>query len=389
MTFDEVKDRYLNKRSGNKRTAAEIALLQEGVIDDDDDDSMDEPRKKRRKINRKTKQTTIMEQFQPSDLTGINTIDELFDEKEFCILNCYPSNTDIKTDISNDDTFMVMDINNNNNESKNDENIKLTKLNKYNINKNMLEKLIHSHSGIITQNPLVSTNYIIASKKTPKVENMITMNVHNIIKPDWIFDCIKEDRIINFAPHHLIYSNIETQQTIKKDYDIYGDHFTKNTTVDILKDCFNKIELKHQNNSINNNNIIYNSNNIWLKPEWMIDDYDQMILETDYNLFRSCHIYVNFFDDYIRDNIQMKIRLYGGIILNKITFECTHIIVDKHNFKNINKINDKIRTMMNSNKYKYRPHIITQNWIFDSIKSKQGLLDCKLYQPFVQTFQKL
>ena len=363
ISLKEIKDKFNNKKQHHHaRTAAEIAILMQ-------DDNI-QPRKKRKISSRNV--PTIMDQFCPADISNIEIKSNIFQNLEFCVLNGMEQINDNLDDEQNDDY-----------------------LKKY--NKKELEKLIVANGGIITQNPMLqSTNHLIAERMTTRVSNIIGSDIShwNVIRPIWLIHSAENKRLLPFQPTHLLYSTRSTSNLLKQNFDKFGDHFMKPTNIDDLKACFRKMN----RNKININKDKINKNGInWLKPEWGIDDEEEMMLIGGYNRFKRCNIYIDYYEplniDQTRNGklklssslrmIESRLKLYGATISKYLDVNVTHIVVDNDDKPRprLKKINQRISEMMNDINYKWRPYLITAKWVQDSIKSTLVSEDYHKYAP--------
>eukprot|EP01084_Bolivina_argentea_P300133 517431_1 len=357
ISLKEIQDKFKYKSNHHHtRTAAEIAL-------------MDEQPKKKRKINRQRNAPSIMDKFRPADVTNIEIISDIFDGKEFCVLNGMEMMDNVMDQDDNDHDLRRFD-------------------------KQELEKLIASHSGIFVQNPLtLSTNYLIAEKITPRVNNIIKSNtsIFNIIRPIWLIESVKNKRILPLSPTYMIYSTKTTTNKLKQKFDKYGDHFERPTTIDNLYQVFKKIKV--------NKNELNNDNNNWLKKEWNISDDEEDMLIGGWNRFKKCIIYIDYYDPININNeneykckfkwssslrlIEKRLQLYGAKISKYLNCNVTHIIVDNNDKERprLKSINERITQMMNDKNYKWRPYLITKQWVEDSIRGQNVITDYTKYAP--------
>ncbi len=87
----EIQEKFKYKSNHMVRTAAEIALI-------------DDQPKKKRKINRQRNIPTVMNKFRPADVSNIEIISNIFEDKEFCVLNGMEmcDNTNMENDCDDD-----------------------------------------------------------------------------------------------------------------------------------------------------------------------------------------------------------------------------------------------------------------------------------------------
>eukprot|EP01083_Nonionella_stella_P007624 21959_1 len=336
ISLKEIEAKFNDKSNfHHKRTAAEIALLNEE----------NEPRKKRRKTTRSV--PSIMGKFRPADTSKVDITSEMLEGKEFCVLN-----------------GMEM-------------------MNSEQYTKQELEKLIVANGGIITQNPLIlSTEFLIAEKITPRVNNIIKSDRWqlDVIRPLWLIQCVDAKRLLPLAPTFMIHSTRKTQNQLQQQYDRFGDHYARPTNVDTLREVLRKMQADDGDDD-----------GEWLKKEWQISDDEEMLLIGGYNRFRRCKVYV----DYEKESsslrmVEARLQLYGANIAKQLDVTVTHIVVDKnHSHKprhRLKAIRDKMSEMMNDSEYKWRPYLVTAQWVEDSIRSSAVIEEYHKYVPWTLSF---
>lgn len=360
ISLKEIQEKFNDKKQHHHaKTAAEIAILMQ--------DDNEPPRKKRKIGSRKA--PTIMPQFLPADTSNIQIQSDIFKDLEFCVINGLNS--------------------------------------KY--NKQELERLVVANGGIITQNPMIqSTNHLIAENITKRVSNIIDSGIShwNIIKPIWLIQCNDNKRLLPFQPLHMLYSTKSTSNLLKENYDKFGDHFVKPTNIDDLKQCFKKMN-KTMNKTINTKEEKYQDGITWLKPEWGINDEEEIMLIGGYNRFKRCNIYIDYYEPLNMDQsydgksfiklssslrmIEARLKLYGATISKYLDTNVTHIVVDNDDKPRprLKQINQRISEMMNDINYKWRPYVLTAKWVTDSIKSNIVSEDYHKYAPRKLSFPSI
>lgn len=120
-----------------------------------------------------------------------------------------------------------------------------------------LESLVKAHGGTIVQRESQSpTLIIIADKRLVKVQALEKRSTNNIIRPIWIFDCIKQAEadmgsppfVLPFEPNrHMFFLRDEDQLDIEKNMDEYGDSYTRDLEdVDELHTIFSHMPTKFE-----------------------------------------------------------------------------------------------------------------------------------------------
>lgn len=101
-----------------------------------------------------------------------------------------------------------------------------------------LKRIMLAHGGIYHTYQKSNTTFIIASNLPDvKIRQITSTSSSKIIKPQWIVDCLKEERIIDYS-NYLLYSNCTSNQRKITDF---------RTETDVSSDDLkNKIELEEK-----------------------------------------------------------------------------------------------------------------------------------------------
>ncbi|ETO14798.1 DNA ligase IV [Reticulomyxa filosa] len=348
MTLDEMLLRMEDMRANvknSKESAHNQHIGNDNDIDNDkENDNGNNDSKNQRQRKRMRKTVTVMAEFLPLNKETVEIKSNLFQQKEFCVLMAGDSKTEI-------------------------------------------EKLIAENGGHITANPLLrSTEWIVADTITPKVKSIICANVYDILRPNYIFDCIKHGCLINISPVHLLHSTQETKKNLQKDYDRFGDHYLQYATVDTLNSIFTKIDLLKCEEEENDDHIV----------DTLSDDEQMVLCSSRYRIFQRFVFYLDYYrpiPSYLTKNLQdqcinvresylhlikRKIEIYGGKVSEYLDWNVTHIVYDSaHRILEMHKI---IRQMMDDSRFIHTPHEISYRWICDSI-SQMRALDENNYHP--------
>lgn len=87
-----------------------------------------------------------------------------------------------------------------------------------------LEKLVVEYGGSKVQNFMKGTNYVVAEDcESMKVQNLIDRQQINIIKPVWVYDCIRFGVSVPFSPRYMAHANTELKKRFDKEMTKYGD----------------------------------------------------------------------------------------------------------------------------------------------------------------------
>ncbi|CAL1282897.1 unnamed protein product [Larinioides sclopetarius] len=147
----------------------------------------------------KEKIATVAPHFRPTDTSSIQKVSELFKDKEICVI------------------FASLE------------------------RKQAVEKLIVQHGGKCVQNPGNNTFCVVCDKTTAKVKNIISTGLYDVVKCEWIDNCIQNKKLLSWVPNDLFYATEETHKNLGEFFDKYGDSFTEDVTEYSLKKVFNNI----------------------------------------------------------------------------------------------------------------------------------------------------
>ncbi|PHH52026.1 DNA ligase 4 [Ceratocystis fimbriata CBS 114723] len=108
-----------------------------------------------------------------------------------------------------------------------------------------LELLIKAHGGIVRQRVSDSPDDImvlVADRKVVSVASAIKKGGLDVIRPQWILDCISQPSGGSILPYegarHLLHATPITQKQVSETIDIFGDSFARDISIEELKDLF-------------------------------------------------------------------------------------------------------------------------------------------------------
>ncbi|XP_005997060.1 DNA ligase 4 [Latimeria chalumnae] len=275
-----------------------------------------EPGKKRKIMPKVKKVIGIMEQFKAQDLSNVSKVSNIFEDVEFCV------------------------INGNNEHSKTE-----------------LEKGIAECGGLVVQNPGPETYCAIAGTENVRVKNITSSNKHDVVKVEWLLDCLKKREFVPWQPCHMIHMSPSTEQHFACEYDRYGDSFYADTAEHQLKEVFlriSKTKLKVRLDTIAE-----------LEQRYSWD-------ESPLRMFREYVVYVDLY--YIISDTAAKIqgtgldirvlelRFHGAKVVTQLDECVSHVIVsDDHSRVS------ELKALRRTFKKKFK--IVSDLWVIDSVKT--------------------
>ncbi|KAL2011562.1 hypothetical protein VTN00DRAFT_4280 [Thermoascus crustaceus] len=114
-----------------------------------------------------------------------------------------------------------------------------------------LEQLVKANGGRIYQTNTVAPDTVcIGDRRTVKVASVQKGGKENIIRPLWLFDCIKQnqadagmpDFLLPLEPRHMFFTKEDQREEIENNVDRYMDSYARDTTVAELKEIFNRMD---------------------------------------------------------------------------------------------------------------------------------------------------
>ena len=121
--------------------------------------------------------------------------------------------------------------------------------------KEELEQLVKANGGKVFQQRNASMKTIcVGDRRTTKVAALTKINEVDIIRPSWIFDCIKQaevDRekppfLLPVEPRHLFATFDGSKQLVERNIDKYNDSFARDISVDELGDILDTMPAKSE-----------------------------------------------------------------------------------------------------------------------------------------------
>ncbi|RPA92763.1 ATP-dependent DNA ligase [Choiromyces venosus 120613-1] len=241
-----------------------------------------------------------------------------------------------------------------------------------------IEQLIKSHGGKIyqTENAVSCTN-IIGDRNNVKISALKKKGTHDIIRPAWIFDCIRQHEldlqrghkgcyIIPIEPRHILHASGSAERRATAALDQFGDSYARDLTMEELS------KLLHDMPGTFDRTFAAD----FVKG---LDELDQRELdELPGWMFKSLVIYVDM-QDQGQANKNLKppecLALFAGarIAQDLQDPDITHIVASS-NRQRLQELRDMI-------KWRPRiPRIVTKDWLESSLEART-ILDAERFLP--------
>ncbi|EMC97943.1 hypothetical protein BAUCODRAFT_120861 [Baudoinia panamericana UAMH 10762] len=104
-----------------------------------------------------------------------------------------------------------------------------------------LEQLIKANGGNVVASEKDSKTLLVADRNLVKVASLQKRDERNIVRPCWLFDCIKQGELLPFEPQHLFYTISTDAGKFDDAVDEYGDSYARDATPDELLTLFNRM----------------------------------------------------------------------------------------------------------------------------------------------------
>eukprot|EP00731_Ephydatia_muelleri_P033439 Em0029g45a len=295
------------------------------------DGSEDQPATKRRKTtsSRIEKPRGVASQFKQTDVSDVEKVSKMFEGKELCVINGPPGT------------------------SKED-----------------LERKIAEHGGTFVQNPGPKTFCVVVHSLVVRAKNVIKTGLYDVVKADWLQQCLDEGQSVPFLPHHMLHTSAATTNVFAQLYDMYGDSFTEDATDESLRETFNKVGEKHA--------VRITQEEIALIESRYFPD------ESPWGLFRQCKFYLDRFAEIGNSHTAiltspleltaLEVQLHGGVVTEDFDESVTHAVC---NMSDVSRI-PRLRAIERGHTHKH--HFVTTEWVRACIQ-RSSLVDERIFEP--------
>ncbi|EGR30594.1 hypothetical protein IMG5_128250, partial [Ichthyophthirius multifiliis] len=193
MTLEDLQQMKNNLSKKQGESDAEKSQKEDG--EDNNEQGTRSPKKRKQiKRNHQEYANQIMQQYQQIDVSQVNLVSQLFIGFVFNIINCEEGE------------------------------------------KQNLQFSIISNNGQVFQNDSGKVTHYLAYMHDFRVQAIINNYKVNVLKPKWVFDCIKRKEILDYAPKYITFAQEELKQRNIALYDKYGDPYFKEIDVEELRD---------------------------------------------------------------------------------------------------------------------------------------------------------
>ncbi|KAF1815104.1 DNA ligase [Eremomyces bilateralis CBS 781.70] len=238
-----------------------------------------------------------------------------------------------------------------------------------------LEDMVKVHGGSIVQTQTASRDVIcISDREVLKARSIKKSADRSIIRPIWLFDCIKQAQadvgrpryLIPYEEQHMYFSTHDDQAVVDSTTDEFGDSYARDVDLGELRGIlakFPKSEDKHQH----------------AKAMEIVDHLEDHGLDlSDRFIFQGSVLYLDFGDGAAKtpeftaaiDELQAvgrKARFVGGTLSNSLDESVTQVVVGRDR-SHLHQLRQKVSQMSPI------PKIVDAAWIIESYQERT-LLD--------------
>ena len=88
--------------------------------------------------------------------------------------------------------------------------------------KDAIERVIVQNGGLVVQNAMKETFCVVANKLNVRIRNLMTADTCEIVKFDWLNECVEANKMIEWHPKHMIHVTQDTRPMFTEEY---GENF--------------------------------------------------------------------------------------------------------------------------------------------------------------------
>ncbi|XP_062518588.1 DNA ligase 4-like, partial [Corticium candelabrum] len=279
------------------------------------------PQKKIKASVRLPRKRGVASQFQPADISTVTQVSKMFAGLEFCIVNGPSGHPKAK-----------------------------------------LEKSIAEHGGSFVQSPGQDTFCVVADKLTARVRNFISAKQHDVVKADWLLQCLEFGSRVKLLPSHMLHTSVMTAAKFAEDFDEYGDSFADNVDEKQLRTIFDHIDTDSVH-EITSRELAKMEEKYFPGP-------------SVYRIFRHLKFYLDRFSlvndattgivNSSLDLVSLDIQNHAGTVCNSLDDDVSHVVFDSSDLSRLQAIVD----INHERSVKF--HCVTHRWVQECIE--QGAL---------------
>ena len=286
-------------------------------------------------------------QFHSTDLTQVETIDDVFDGKEIVVLNDPPGVRPAAHLSPLKKTSVTAGLQK-----------------AFHLPRAELEVRLTQLGASISQNPSPKT-FCVASFKSDDVwtKNYIRLK-YLVVKGDWLCRCVAAKKLLPLSPLDCLYADEKTKASFLGKFDRFGDAFDDDVDEEKLGEILESMKSTDEAGTVGKDDVEY------LR--------EQLLEDSNFALFISKTFYLDGLGTGgaesagHKDSSPIDVTRYAGKIVETLDETVTHVICDDPEkvdwFKRLRRTRDK------------KFHLVTRGWIERSIED-QRTPEERLFEP--------
>ncbi|KAJ1337525.1 DNA ligase 4 [Microdochium nivale] len=233
--------------------------------------------------------------------------------------------------------------------------------------KTQLETLVKANGGKVSQRvDADSSQILIADKKVVKVASLIKAGDVNIIRPNWILDCLAQndaDFLLPYEPSHLFHATDIVREMAEDAIDEFGDSYARDLSTQELKTLLENMPKKE----------IVGTHNPFDKGLFLaqLAEHGHDVGRVKGHIFQGQTIHLEVSQD-VPDIILMRLRnwiRFGGGHIAESLEEVTvsRVVIVAHDDKSERVLAASARSLISQKSP--LPRIVTKQWVEDCWKN--------------------
>lgn len=215
-----------------------------------------------------------------------------------------------------------------------------------------IEQLVKANGGNTVASEKDPSTILVADRNLVKVASVTKRDERNIVRPNWLYDCVKQSELdsgrpgllLPFEPRHLFYTISSENSKFDDNIDEFGDSYARDVTSEELLDLFNRMPAKLKRK--------YNGDEI-------LSQLEEHGHELDPLPSRMFHGFTVHCADASAEARRLLQFANGHVVDDFQNTAISHVVVQNGS----DKIKSVRRTMASGPK---QPRIVTEGWVVDS-----------------------
>lgn len=224
--------------------------------------------------------------------------------------------------------------------------------------------LIVQNGGECINFPNNKTTCIVTDTVTFQVKTRIETNLTDVVKPQWIKECVLQKRVVDYEPRWMIHATPATRAKMLKEIDVFGDSYTRDLTPSSLRDVFAFMDTAVKDEWEGNNSVEAREE---LRPA-LGNPFFSMF--HDFVFYVDCYSVVgnaaSFVDMSPLEVTRKLILYYGGSLSTTLDHRVTHVVMHPGYLGRFKKIREK---MALGQKF------VSSEWVHKSVEKHEALVE--------------